>query len=812
MPVEGADYVHQLVISNPVDTTDQVASLGAHTRMIKRAVKNTFPNVGGVVSATHTEMNYLAGVTAPIQTQIDALSEGGGGVPAGTIIWRPSCPTGYLPCDGAVYSKTAQASLYSAIGDGYSMTRDTYINGKPYIQQYNFNNIRRDDFASWSTGTSLPEPVLNAQVFVTSSRVYVFGRHWAETNSTPIYVALINPDGTLGDWVLHSMHPGHRESAQTLVTSTRAYLLGGVDNSGSTTAVSVATLNPDGTISWSWSTAGALPGLFRYGQRVVVGNRVYLLCGETTNQIYSAPINPDGTLGTWTTASTTVPTTHGISGTHVTVFAGRVYIFGGSSTGGRLQTVYYATIDDAGNVGSWVTTTSLPEKRARGYCVLSDNRVYIIGGINETSSGVTTVYTALINASDGTISSWTSVSPLPTPLSSGRSIVVNDRVHIISGAHGMHDLDLTSRVYSVPLTRIDAGSWAVSTSLPVARMFGQAIVTNNRVYLLGGSNGNSYVNTVYTAPVNSDGTLGSWSSAAPLPVALGHSQAVITKNRVYLIGGRTNSGVISTVYTAPINPDGTIGAWATAPTSLPGPLGHSQAVVTTNRVFMLGGQASGPSPTNVVYTALIAEDGTIGEWTTAVGTLYNSLQNSQAIVTKDRIYLIGGRVSSSPAFGSTSQWFTAPINPNGLIGAWSDGGSIGLKIENACAIVNSNRVYVLGGSSDSDAASRVIKTTSIHANGNIVAWTDTPTLMPAAIREGHIVITNGKLHIIGGRGRGAYERSYAILTTDFSGGYNNYTDRSYLMKPTATQFNVPYILPTEFDVPGHQSFVACIKT
>jgi len=341
-------------------------------------------------------------------------------------------------------------------------------------------------------------------------------------------------------------------------------------------------------------------------------------------------------------------------------------------------------------------------------------------------------------------------------------------------------------------------------------MFGQAIVTNNRVYLLGGSNGNSYVNTVYTAPVNSDGTLGSWSSAAPLPVALGHSQAVITKNRVYLIGGRTNSGVISTVYTAPINPDGTIGAWATAPTSLPGPLGHSQAVVTTNRIFMLGGQASGPSPTNVVYTALIAEDGTIGAWTTAAGTLPTSLQNSQAIVTKDRVYLIGGRVSSSSEDGLTNQWFTAPITPDGLIGPWSTGGSIGLSIENACAIVNSNRVYVFGGSSGLYANSRVIKTAAIDANGNIVEWTDTPTLMPAAIYEGHIVITKDKLHIIGGRGF-YLEYSYAILTTDFSGGYNNYTDRSYLMKPSATQFNVPYIPSTTFGVPGHQSFVACIK-
>jgi len=72
MPLEGASYIHELVETNPVDTTDQVASLGAHTRLIKLAAKNTFPNVLGAVTASHTEMNYLVGVTAPIQAQLDS--------------------------------------------------------------------------------------------------------------------------------------------------------------------------------------------------------------------------------------------------------------------------------------------------------------------------------------------------------------------------------------------------------------------------------------------------------------------------------------------------------------------------------------------------------------------------------------------------------------------------------------------------------------------------------------------------------------------------------------------------------------------
>jgi hypothetical protein len=70
--------------------------------------------------------------------------------------------------------------------------------------------------------------------------------------------------------------------------------------------------------------------------------------------------------------------------------------------------------------------------------------------------------------------------------------------------------------------------------------------------LLGGYNGSAYVSTVYTAPINSDGSLGTWTTGTSLPGVLSESQAIVTKNRVYLLGGHNGSAYVSTVYTAPI--------------------------------------------------------------------------------------------------------------------------------------------------------------------------------------------------------------------------------------------------------------------
>lgn len=72
MALETSTYINGLVATNPVDSTDQVASLGGHVRLLKAAIKATFPNVSGAVNPTQQEMNYLVGVTSSIQTQLAA--------------------------------------------------------------------------------------------------------------------------------------------------------------------------------------------------------------------------------------------------------------------------------------------------------------------------------------------------------------------------------------------------------------------------------------------------------------------------------------------------------------------------------------------------------------------------------------------------------------------------------------------------------------------------------------------------------------------------------------------------------------------
>ncbi|MHC1694610.1 MAG: tail fiber protein [Eubacteriales bacterium] len=144
-------------------------------------------------------------------------------------------------------------------------------------------------------------------------------------------------------------------------------------------------------------------------------------------------------------------------------------------------------------------------------------------------------------------------------------------------------------------------SWSTITSLPAARAFSSVVVYNEKyVFCIGGLTphgnmsqyDNSVQNTVYKAEILSDGTLSVWSTLTALPQALSHASAIILGNKLYVIGGSSgqssgNPIPITTIRVATINTsDGTIGSWSTYGISLPTYTGPSYAGPTYVFKFM----------------------------------------------------------------------------------------------------------------------------------------------------------------------------------------------------------------------------------
>ena len=80
----GTKYIDDLVATNPT-ATDDVAQGDDHIRGLKNVLKLTLPNVTGAITPTHTELNYVDGVTSDIQTQLGTKLPLAGGTMTGNI-------------------------------------------------------------------------------------------------------------------------------------------------------------------------------------------------------------------------------------------------------------------------------------------------------------------------------------------------------------------------------------------------------------------------------------------------------------------------------------------------------------------------------------------------------------------------------------------------------------------------------------------------------------------------------------------------------------------------------------------------------
>lgn len=121
MPLENAQYISELNPAWPVGT-DGVNTSDDHHRNTKRATQQSFPNIGGEVTATQDDLNTLTGAATTGSTQ--------GLNPVGTVImgaWA-AAPNGYLPCDGAAIDPT-YTDLIALIGANTPNLEGQFVRG-----------------------------------------------------------------------------------------------------------------------------------------------------------------------------------------------------------------------------------------------------------------------------------------------------------------------------------------------------------------------------------------------------------------------------------------------------------------------------------------------------------------------------------------------------------------------------------------------------------------------------------------------------------------------------------------------------------
>lgn len=367
----------------------------------------------------------------------------------------------------------------------------------------------------------------------------------------------------------------------------------------------------------------------------------------------------------------------------------------------------------------------------------------------------------------------------------------NNKTVIGSGKPWIHQYQINNS-NAIAFTSQSAG-----TTLSATSAAGDVVVTKNKVFIFGGNNGAS-INTIQTATVADDGTVGAWSNLAmTLPFTLRNFKVVTTKGFVYLISGTSSGNSTNFVYRSPIDINGNLGAWQ-ADGAMPAGLSGHQVFLTSTQMYAIGGSLDGGvTAGNTVYKSTIAADGSLGAWSAGPALPIN-LQYTRLAITKGRVYLIGGHTGSvvvpNIIFGT--------IDTSGLITSWTASSVFPASVALGHIFTTTSNVYYLGGTINNDlsGATSNIFTCSIAADGSFGTWSQMDGT--CNVKSGCLVSIRNNIYVFGGiNSAGTFLNTTARYTTNNLGAPNDmtyyYTD--VVFSPgTATEFKLPDLPAAQF--------------
>jgi len=489
------------------------------------------------------------------------------------------------------------------------------------------------------------------------------------------------------------------------------------DNSGisiyAPAAPGAATVtSADGQLSLSWTavsdatayevwfgTSGSSGDAAKFGEDVTItGAVITSLTNGTTYYIWLKSKNSLGTSGFGEVASgipLSIPAAPGAAS--VTPANGQILLLWKAVPFAAAYEVWYGTSGssgDAAKFGEDVTVTSA------AITPLTNGTTYYIWLKAKNSVG-TSGFGAAVSGTPFIPSAWNYTTPLTSVIYDHAMVSNNNYIYGVG-------VDSSSGLIGVQYAPVNAdgtaGSWTFTTSFATERRFPASVVYNGYIYVIGGLNGGTLcLNDVQYATINLDGTIGSWTATTSFPTARYGHTSVVYNNKIYVIGGCTNSGTLSSlndVQYAPINADGTIGTWSAATSFTTARFSHA-SVVNNGYIYVIGGYGhineSQHAYCNDVQYATINLDGTIGSWNTTT-EFPTPRCNFAGVAYNGYIYILGGLISGSYR---TNDMQYAPFNADGTVGAWAALTSFTTVRCSFASTVCNGYLYISGGSSDS---------------------------------------------------------------------------------------------------------------
>jgi hypothetical protein len=721
-----------------------------------------------------------------------------------------SVASGTAPCSG---SEPYNCNLPDSTNIGNMLTATAIMNGYLYIIGGCTNNActttsGNTAYAAISADGQLRRPSACAGTLVNSfcvdnvdpipgsgvaaaatavfgGRIYVIGGQTTAGLKGSIYHVSVNNDGSLeGAW-----------TAQTFA---------GIGATSVSYAYAYARANP--------SAASSSPGNLYILGGCTAGTNVSCTTGAYTSAVYKCNIDNNGLVSSCsTTNQLQLGTLPGASGAGLalhagTVYANYIYLVGGTAPGlSNIKTVRYAKFDNSNNIvaasgSTWKepldsngNPVEMSTGRERGAAFGYNGYLYALGGYNSGGAGLLSdIQFAKINVSNGSLEQF-NISAVTINQRWGLSVPVsNSYAYIIGGCTAGASPSCTTRTDTIQTFQIynnDSGAPAKYSSaanlFPMDRFGASATVNKGYIYLAGGCVGdldcNDASNVVEYAPLNADGTVGTWTTTAALPADRVYGQVEQAGGTLYYIGGQDDSKAAQSAiyYTTPAS-DGSITSWSTASggigdTASAAPAARTQmgATVWNNRIYVVGGFDGSNASTNSVFVSpQLSSGGNIAADSWSTSTAFNVARNgATAIAYANNLYVLGGHDGTN--FLSDVQY--AKVNADGTIGSWSYTASLPRNVSHADGFAANGYMYLFGGRQTDILCTTNTYVAPISANTTIASgnnptglgeWFLTNERFSAERAALSAVYSEGKAYILGGACGTITGRGSTIVMTD----------------------------------------------
>ncbi|MEI6750993.1 MAG: hypothetical protein WCK69_00370, partial [Candidatus Saccharibacteria bacterium] len=185
----------------------------------------------------------------------------------------------------------------------------------------------------------------------------------------------------------------------------------------------------------------------------------------------------------------------------------------------------------------------------------------------------------------------------------------------------LFNIDSTNAV--IQLNGANSGqlqAWATTTALGATRQGHATTSDGSFIYAVGGLKSGTITDEVTYAPLNANGTVGTWSTTTVLPSAVKYPSVSIGNGFMYVVGGYDSANTVSSsVFYGKINSNGTISSWTESKNKIITSVGAATTVATSGYLYVMGGGTTfgtvPATPSTSSDYARIYPDGSIGSFT-----------------------------------------------------------------------------------------------------------------------------------------------------------------------------------------------------